>query len=243
MWRYAATTFIQENNKIAIEPTRTLLSPTPALPEKTAEADGETYVYLRSEAFTPRQIKLVGNYTEKLVSEELMKSNNCKFGINGGFYDTKDQPLGWTVIEGKEVAPERISQLFNGYIGVTEDLLSVEATLPVRKVDSGLQTGPILIANGRVITLQMSADKNARRMVMTTDNRGNAIFFTFYAQMLVDSGPTLTLLPKLVQKAAEKENLNIRQAVNLDGGSASAFYGGELNLVESNPVGSWWCAH
>ncbi|KKW11013.1 MAG: hypothetical protein UY49_C0010G0009, partial [Microgenomates group bacterium GW2011_GWC1_49_7] len=69
------------------------------------------------------------------------------------------------------------------------------------------------------------------------------LFLTVYKEDSVFEGPLLADLPKVIQKINTEENLGIVDALNLDGGSASAFDNGETSLSELTPVGSLFCVN
>ena len=55
------------------------------------------------------------------------------------------------------------------------------------------------------------------------------------------SGPLLARVPYILEKIAKKEQITIPDAINLDGGSASAFLSPDTHLTELNPVGGYFC--
>jgi len=129
--------------------------------------------------------------------------------------------------------------LFNGYLSIQNNKWDID--ISSKSADFSVQTGPLLIDNERPRKLIIKNDKNARRMFAATDNTGETYFGTVFlinAQIL---GPYLVDLPEIVNMISEKENIMWVKAINLDGGSASAFLGENLFLQEVNPVGSWWC--
>ena len=50
------------------------------------------------------------------------------------------------------------------------------------------------------------------------------------------------MMPGILAKLGQLEQLEILSAINLDGGGASAFYDGKTFLEESDPVGTVLCA-
>ena len=73
----------------------------------------------------------------------------------------------------------------------------------------------------------------------TMDNE--LLFLTVYSGDSVFDGPLLADLPLVIEKISDEEKLDIAEAINLDGGSASSFYQGETTISELTPVGSLFC--
>jgi exopolysaccharide biosynthesis protein len=195
--------------------------------------------YLLERGIDPENLILINNTGIKKTSEELIKSNNCSSGINGGFYGTDDKPVGWMVINNEQISKPKESTLFNGYIIIDNSAFDISNS-PKTGVLYGLQTGPLLVSNGKPWKLDLIRDKPARRMVMGTADDGIFLLAVFNGEAET-TGPQLMDLPSWVMQIADKEKLIIDTAINLDGGGASAFYSTNVFLKESSSVGSWWC--
>ncbi len=192
--------------------------------------------YTHASFFVPdtSDISLLPNFTQKKTSAALIEENNCTYAINGGFYDTSNRPLGLFRI-GENVRTKQIqSSLLNGFL--SDDGITV--AVPTGRFV--LQSGPLLIQRGNPLPLKIQNDEHARRMVAAKTGEG-LVFLTVYKEDSVFEGPLLAELPKVIQKINTKENLGIVDAINLDGGSASAFKNAETTLSELTPVGSLFC--
>ena len=175
------------------------------------------------------KISLIENFEEKKSTEELMKENRCLAGINGGFYGEDDKPLGWFMTGGVQIQRVKSSSLFNGFVWQSDSgELKISRQKPSDNVNWGFQSGPMVMENGRTIALNIRDDRLARRAVIGVDKDGRVVF--------VHTDPVN--LAELPGKIAE---LNLITAINLDGGSASAFYGDGEEISESSAVGSWMC--
>lgn len=195
--------------------------------------------YLLERGIDPENLILINNTGIKKTSDELIKNHNCLAGINGGFYGTDDKPLGWMVIDNVQISKPKESKLFNGYITIDNSTFKINDSSDAG-VLYGLQTGPLLVSNGRPWKLDLIRDKPARRMVMGRAKDGIFLLAVFNGEAET-TGPQLMDLPNWVMQIADKEKLIIDTAINLDGGGASAFYSSKVFLKESSPVGSWWC--
>lgn len=67
------------------------------------------------------------------------------------------------------------------------------------------------------------------------------VFMTIYTADAVFGGPLLGDLPAFVDAIAKRESLPFVSAINLDGGSASAYSSKNVSLDELTPVGSIFC--
>lgn len=191
------------------------------------------YFYEIVKNIEPKDMKLIANYHKQQAAVDLQKNNYCVYGINGGFYDESQSPIGYLVIDGQQVNKFQNNKVLNTVVGVYNNQIYFD-----QKVNQnylfGHQTGPLLINKGSIIDLKLIRDKQARRMVMAKDDTGKVIFLSV-------NGAYLNDLPELVKEIFYKEKIIVANAVNLDGGNASSMLGPNINFYENNPVGSWWC--
>jgi len=206
---------------------------------KTVETSGQEFAYGIIET-RKKVITLIANYGKKRSSEEFMKEYSCTMGINGGFYGQDNQPLGWLVSNGETLSKKRDSELFNGFLFSSGGGYKIEKDI-VEEVENGIQSGPILWWQKNEQALNIREDKQARRSVALIDTKGNLIFLVIYDPLSVLDGPKLAELPRALAQIANAEGWTIEKAINLDGGTASAFHSPTLNLSEWQTVGSWWC--
>ena len=132
--------------------------------------------------------------------------------------------------------------LFNGYFVLTKNnKVTIEKSYLGESIRIGLQTGPLLIQDERSQKLNLVSDKNARRIVAALTNKNELYFIAFYDKESVFLGPLLVDLPGLVSKIQDEMDVKFISAINLDGGSASAFFNEEIQLSELTPIGSFFC--
>jgi len=186
-------------------------------------------------------VDMVYNYEGRSGTQTIIAANGCKAAINGGFYDKNYRPLGLVIDEARQMSKNRPNGLFNGYLFLRPNGSMDISDRPVyANVRDVIQTGPILVENGRAVASGESKDP-ARRMVAAKLQDGQMMFVAVYDSQSRLDGPPLSALAEVVLAAAEKEGKQVLQAINLDGGSASAFYNQNVNLKEWQPVGSVWC--
>jgi uncharacterized protein YigE (DUF2233 family) len=210
--------------------------------EPTAVPSSEPYTYSLIRVSSASAITLIPNFSEKRDAKSLADDNGCRSAINGGFYDASEKPLGFFFTDNQTLGRYIQSRLVNGYFFATTDgVAHISTELPTVSFQFALQTGPLLVFGGKSMPLSIQNDEPARRMVVAKTINNQIIFFTVYNGNSVYEGPLLGDLPDIVSNISSKENLDIVDAINFDGGSASAFYSGEANLSELTPVGSIFC--
>jgi uncharacterized protein YigE (DUF2233 family) len=185
---------------------------------------------------------LIPNFEAKKTSKSAFEENGCETLINGGFYGRDNAPIGYFVADGQELSGFRQNKLFDGVLSVNEfGTPRITRKAPSDPLVSAVQTGPIVFENGLKVPLSIMRDRPDRRMLAAVTGVNELIFITFYSPESSFSGPRLAELPDAISKLNEAEELNIADAVNLDGGSASAFITAEISLTEASPVGSFFC--
>jgi len=188
------------------------------------------------------QLELTVNFPKSRHSTEIIRTDGCSQLINGGFYDKSNQPLGWIVSGGEEKSHQLKSQLLNGFVGVGGDGEMWMASEKVSdEVRLGLQSGPMLVEDGEVLPLSIANDEGRRRSVAILTTEGKLGFVTIFKQNSLLMGPYLEQLPEIAEALAEKLGIKVWAAMNLDGGTASAFWDGKLLLEEAKEIGSYWC--
>lgn len=193
-----------------------------------------SYSYLIFEA---SNITLIPNWENSKKFKDVIKSNNCTFATNGGFYTKQNKPIGLVKAGSVILNPSQKNMLFNGFVsnlGIGYEI-HPDSTWT-------LQTGPMLWKDNLPIKVNTTNDKSARRGVAITTTDNKLYFAIFYNPQALVLGPYLNDMPEILKRLKEIERLEIRNAINLDGGGASAFYDGKTILEESDPVGTVLCA-
>lgn len=232
----------------ASETTKQTLTPTPSVSYPPTPPAESTDVYLNGISYRIMwltiddlsQLTLIPNFTEKRTARSLIDNKECQEVANGGFYTKDNQPTGLFVADFKTLRNTIPNSLLNGYIVIDQNnTASIQASPPEISVRLALQTGPILIRNGKVVTLAIRDDEFARRVVMGITKKGKIIFLVLYDPENTWSGPKLADAPGILSGLIERFQLT--DAVNLDGGSASAFIRMDVSLQELTSVGSFFC--
>ena len=200
------------------------------------------FLFLEQRISRPEKLVLLPNFEKKLPSTQLSRENNCRFLINGGFYDQQDQPLGWFFTQKSLFKKEIKSALLNGFFFQNEQgVIKIEDISPSAPVVWGLQTGPLLIFQNQPVRLSLVRDEQARRMVAALNQKDELIFLVITGSDSLAIGPLLTDLPAVVKKIGEELKEEFKTAVNLDGGTASAFINQAKKIKEYSFIGSFFC--
>jgi uncharacterized protein YigE (DUF2233 family) len=165
----------------------------------------------------------------------VMRREKCLAGVNGGYFDPENKPVGLLISGGKLIAPLRKARLLSGVLLASAgrvQLLRTAEYSPKRKADEALQCGPFLVDRGQPVPGLNDARSARRTFVLTGGPDRAAVGFC--------SGVTLAQLAKILATSGIAPDLKVQRALNLDGGSSSAFwFAGErapLSISEQKTV-------
>ena len=149
----------------------------------------------------------------------VMRREKCLAGVNGGYFDPENKPVGLLISGGKLIAPLRKARLLSGVLVASAgrvQLLRTAEYSPKRKADEALQCGPFLVDRGQPVP-GLNDTRSARRtFVLTSGPDRAAVGFC--------TGVTLAQLAKILATSGIVADLKVQRALNLDGGSSSAFW-------------------
>lgn len=154
-----------------------------------------------------------------------MRKNECRAGINGGYFADDEQrtPLG--LIRHKGVTLHPLSSGRFTVAGVLYDTgreirleRSNKLSTPLTKMQEAIQGGPFLVEAGKRIE-GLERSKKARRTFVATDGKG-------YWCIGVTSPLTLHELSVWLSTPGSMGDFRVVCALNMDGGSSSAFWDG-----------------
>jgi len=135
--------------------------------------------------------------------------------VNGGYFDPENAPVGLLISDGKLIAPLRKARLLSGVLAVSKariELLRSGEYSSRKNVIAAVQSGPFLVDGGTAVA-GLNDTKSARRTVVLTSGSDRAGIGFSSAVTLAELGEILAM-----------PNLKIQRALNLDGGSSSAFW-------------------
>jgi uncharacterized protein YigE (DUF2233 family) len=164
-------------------------------------------------------VRVIDNPTGKDDLAAAMRREKGLAGVNGGYFDPEDKPVGLLVSDGKAIAPLRKTRLLSGVMLVSNGQLQLLRTAEYsskRKASAALQCGPFLVDRGQPVP-GLNDTRPARRTFLLTGALDRAaIGFC--------SGVTLAQLARILATPELAPGLKAQRALNLDGGSSSAFW-------------------
>jgi exopolysaccharide biosynthesis protein len=149
----------------------------------------------------------------------VMRRENWLAGVNGGYFDPEDKPVGLLISDGNVVAPLRKARLLSGVMIVSNgrvQLLRFAEYSSKRRATEALQCGPFLVDRGQPVPGLNDTRPARRTFIVTGGSDRAAIGFC--------SDVTLAELAKILATPGVAPDLKVQRALNLDGGSSSAFW-------------------
>lgn len=144
-----------------------------------------------------------------------MKRTGLAAGVNGGYFDPQFRPLGLRVIDGATTSPMSHARLLTGVLcgsarGI--EILRVKEFSPKKKYDAAVECGPFLVDRGQPLTT-LDYSRSARRTFALVTRDGKAALGVASDLTLAD-----------LAEALAAPELKVTRAMNLDGGSSTAFW-------------------
>lgn len=216
--------------------------PTPIQAQPTITSNGTLYTYAVFQVKNPEKLTLIANPEGKHSFQELVKQNSCKSAINAGFYDTEGKPLGLFKTRDAIIHEQTSSALLDGYIWTDRvGGIGIGTHIPSQALSIALQNGPLLITNGENHTLTIKNDESARRSFAGIALDNTLWFGIITVPDNTFSGPLLADLPTVIRDIGTHLDIAWISAINLDGGSASAYESDMHSVSELTPVGGIFC--
>jgi exopolysaccharide biosynthesis protein len=150
---------------------------------------------------------------------EMMRHEKCLAGVNGGYFNENFAPLGLRIANGQMIAPLQRARLITGVLVASPRGVQIVRSREFSRrlgVSAAIQCGPFLVDRGQPIG-GLNDSRLARRTFTATTSSSRALIG-------VCSGVSLAELAKILATASLAEDLKIERALNLDGGSSSAFW-------------------
>jgi hypothetical protein len=149
----------------------------------------------------------------------VMKKQEYVCGVNGGYFDTEFKPIGLRVADGATFSPLRRARLITAILQQSDrgiDVVRVGEFARTKKRSAAIQSGPFLVeGNKRIRGLNNS--QLARRTFAGIATNDLAVLGFCSDISLAELADMLATAPILADS-------KIRRAMNLDGGSSSAFW-------------------
>jgi hypothetical protein len=167
---------------------------------------------------------------------EMMTREKFLAGVNGGYFNEKFDPIGLRIVNGQMIAPLQRARLITGVLVASSrgvQIVRAREFSPRSGVNAAIQCGPFLVERSQQIR-GLNNSNVARRTFAATTSSNRAF-------VGVCSGVSLAELSKILVATSLAEDLKIERALNLDGGSSSAFWfarenGSAFSIPEQKPV-------
>jgi hypothetical protein len=150
---------------------------------------------------------------------QAMREEKCLAGVNGGYFDPDYAPIGLLISDGKMIAPLRRAKLITGVLAASPremKILRIREFSQQQKFNSAVQCGPFLVDLGRSVR-GLEKTRAARRSFAAVGSVNRAA-------LGFCSDVSLSELAKILATTRLADDFRIERALNLDGGSSSAFW-------------------
>ena len=150
--------------------------------------------------------------------DEAMQSGNFLAAVNGGYFDPEYRPIGLLIVDGTIIAPLQKARLLSGVLSAFAkkvQIARISEFSPTQKPDAAVECGPMVVDVGKSVR-GLESTKIARRTFVAVGS-GDKAALGFCSDV------TLADLSSILAIVAIPE-FKIQRALNLDGGSSSAFW-------------------
>jgi exopolysaccharide biosynthesis protein len=154
---------------------------------------------------------------ERLAS--MMKREKYVCAVNGGYFDEEFKPIGLRIVNGQMLTPLKRARLITGVLlgspyGV--QIVHAREFSQRQKIEAAIQCGPFLVDRSQRVG-GLNNSQHARRTFAATATNERALLGVCSEVSLADLAAILATTPIAA-------DLKIQRALNLDGGSSSAFW-------------------
>ena len=171
----------------------------------------------------------------RLDLSEIMRRENCSAGVNGGYFDPDFKPVGLLITDKRMIAPLRRARLLSGVLFAVAGKVQIArfSDFPAnQKIDAALECGPMVVDLAKPVH-GLESTRPARRTFAAVAG-GDRAALGFCSDI------TLADLA-LVLGSQFASDFKIQRALNLDGGSSSAFWfkrkdGSAFSIAEEKTV-------
>jgi len=179
------------------------------------QTDNRAIVDLALFSAKSSKLRVIDN-ADGIALSGAMRRTNCIAGINGGYFDPNFAPLGLRIIDGKVTSRLTRGRLMSGVLSSDNaiHIFRVAEFSLRRKLNAAIECGPFLVDFAKPVR-GLEAMRAARRTFAATGS-GDRAALGFC------SDATLADLARIL--ATPLGDFKIQRALNLDGGSSSAFW-------------------
>ena len=182
------------------------------------------------------RLRIVDQPSEpRLDLEEAMARGNFLAGVNGGYFDPEYRAIGLLIVDGTMIAPLQKARLLSGVLSASPKRTQISRVgefSVAQKPDAAVECGPMIVDLGKSVR-GLESTKAARR-TFAAAGTGDKAMLGFCSDV------TLAELSDILAIVVIPD-FKIQRALNLDGGSSSAFWfkranGSAFSIAEQKPV-------
>ena len=182
------------------------------------------------------RLRIIDRPNEPRVDlEEVMGRGNFLAAVNGGYFDPDYKPIGLLIVDGTMIAPLQNARLLSGVLSASAKKVQISRVAEFsmsQKPDAAVECGPMIVDLGKSVRGREST--RAARRTFAAVGAGDKAALGFCSDV------TLADLSNILA-AISIPDFKIQRALNLDGGSSSAFWfkranGSAFSIDEQKPV-------
>jgi hypothetical protein len=162
-------------------------------------------------------LRVIDNSSGEGLADAMVKEK-CGAGVNGGYFDPDFAPVGLRIVDGRQLAPLLRARLLTGVLISSPGGIKIVRPREFSnqaKIDAAIECGPMIVDLAAAVP-GLDRTRSARRTFAAVDRRD-------HAALGACSGVTLAELAQILA-APVAADFKIQRALNLDGGSSSAFW-------------------
>ena len=165
------------------------------------------------------RLRVIDQPTEPRADlDEVMLREKCLAGVNGGYFDPDYRPIGLLVADGTMIAPLQRARLLTGVLSALASKVQIWRVGEFsrqQRADAAIECGPMIVDFGKPVRGLESARPARRTFAAVAGNDIAALGFC--SDITLADFATILVLPFTT-------DFKIQRALNLDGGSSSAFW-------------------
>jgi uncharacterized protein YigE (DUF2233 family) len=182
------------------------------------------------------RLRVIDQASEPRVDlEEAMSRGSFLAAVNGGYFDPDYKPIGLLVVDGTIIAPLQKARLLSGVLSASARKVQISRVAEfsmAQKLDAAVECGPMVVDLGKSVR-GLESTRAARRTFAAV-GAGDKAALGFCSEV------TLADLSNILSTIVTPD-FKILRALNLDGGSSSAFWfkranGSAFSIAEQKPV-------
>jgi uncharacterized protein YigE (DUF2233 family) len=150
--------------------------------------------------------------------EEVMRRGNYLAGVNGGYFDPNYRPIGLLIVDGKVIAPLQKARLLTGVLFASGKKVQIQRVAEfsvAQKLDAAVECGPMIVDGSKPVR-GLESTRAARRTFAAVGT-GDKAALGFCSDVTLEDLANIVVM-------ANGSDFKIQRALNLDGGSSSAFW-------------------